>query len=352
VGVLFWHPFFVNMTEVNENVEGRRVVTGALLNRCPEPIKSDLEMLIVLLNGRSAAQKVMVATGVNEPQAREKRGGLGFYDRFSINCSEVDGVVDDLSESDQLSPRVAGLIDSLRLQFGGLSHYFERLNLLKIGDIEGIICLLDDMKNSERYPVRIFHNVTFVRGLMGRVGDAAKAKRLYDYLKGEMYQNEGQEKLISVPDAKFFKYWLRVCQGPADFYELCEVLEENGMEISLDVFKYWRESCQTVEDFETFANKAINTRIINPTFPFYMRWLGMIESSEQFVKLLKSLFESGLIPDDSLNQKMLKVAASLDGNGEVAMSGVLDLYVDSRYAGFVMNLRMRKLFGDLRSILL
>lgn len=339
--------------DVEVDVGENNYVTGALLNRCADPVKGDLDLTIMLLKGRSAAAGVLDRSGLNQVGTKAVNPDHGFHNDFRLTCEELDAMVLDLRAKEQLSPRLESQIQTLRIQFGALTHYFLRLTEIEEGDIGSSIALLEEMRTGGKYPMRVFPNITLVRVLMSKTKEAGQAQSLYDYVVNDKFVDakDGKEKTVCKPDDRFFELWFGVCREPAHFEVLYKAMLANGFTENIKfITARWRQCCQSVEEIECFARNVVNTGAIWPTHAFFKNWLNVIVSPSQLVALIESLIKSKLLPDRKLIMSVLDRARGMHSEGGSVMVQINEFYADADHGDFVSNPTMLELHERLSEI--
>lgn len=345
-------------------------VSGALLSKCPRPLRRDLKMAVLLLRGRNAAAEVMEKAGCrfvdkdgsscspDDCNVLDRSVRLVFDEKLRLPCPRMDNLVEDLRGGDQLGPTLEKLIADLRMQFGALAHYFFRLALLKKGEVGKGFEVIDEMRNCGKYPVRIFSNITLMRMLMDKALNFDEAEQVYQYMANDRYMDfaDDREKSVCKPDIKFFKLWAGVCVEPLHFKALYEVMK-NHIPPASKSYRFlvymWRRSCETFEDFREFGDRVIRDGLIDPDYPFFMMWLGKVGSLKQMLVVIEYLFKFRLVPDMNLVNKFYRVVNCYRGEGvdsvSVFMSELRNIYSDGVNSDLASSDMFRRLFGMLRS---
>lgn len=354
---MFTPFYFVHMAEATDRYlpEGERdSVTGALLNRCPEPIIEDLQMAVMLLRDRNAAATDLVMrSGLATPRKGEitkpEVGTPGsFREDFRVTCAEVDALMASLEEDKKLSPRLKGHMDVLRTQFGALTYYFRRMGAVRDGDINECIGLLQQMRDGVRYKERIFPNITLMRAAMKKTINFEQAQGIYEYVMNDTY---GEGKIVCKPDDKFFELWFDVCREPAHFEALYKAMKVNGFLKNIGIVAdRWGQHCQSAADFEAFFNNAISDNVIQPSNPFFMAWLNWVESSDQWLKMIEAVFKAQFAPDQVLIRRISNAAWDVGGDGVALMSGLHDIYASGTNSELASSQVMVRLYQNLKQL--
>lgn len=345
------------------------LVGGALLSKCPRPLRRDLKMGVLLLRNRSAAAEVMARAGCRfvggdgvffSPDDRnvlDDDVSLVFNEKLRLPCPEMNNLVEGLRGHEQLSPNLEELIAYLRMQFGALAHYFFRLSFLEKGEVDKGFEVIDEMRNCGRYPGRIFFNISLMKVLMDKVLNFQEAEQVYRCLMNDKYTDfaDDREKLVCEPDIKFFKLWARVCVEPRHFEALHEVMKTH---ISPDPGSYmflayrWRQSCETFENFKEFGDRMVSDGLVEPDYPFFMMWLGRVSSLKQLFVVIEYLFKFEFVPDESLFNKFYGVVNCYRGEGvesvRVFLSELSAIYSDGINSGLVSSDMFCRLFEMLK----
>lgn len=350
----FYFAFMAEVTSKDRDLsEGERdSVTGALLNRCPEPIMEDLKMAVMLLRDRNAAAVDLVTrSGV----ARQRNGDVSkpevgtpgsFREDFRVTCADVDALMASLEEDEKLTPRLEGHMNVLRTQFGALTYYFQRMGAVRNGDIDECIALLQEMRDGGRYKERIFPNITLVRVAMRKTMNANQSQRLYEHVMNDTY---GEEKVVCKPDEKFFELWFEVCMEPAHFEELYKAMKMNGfLKNIVIVAERWGRNCESPEEFEGFFNNVISDKVVQPNNQFFMAWLARVESSDQWLKVIEAIFKTQFVPDNILIKRISQVAWNFGGDGRALISGLHDIYIDGANGELASSQVMLRLYQNLK----
>lgn len=319
-------------------------VSGALLNRCPDPIRPDLDMTVILLKMRTVASEVMRKAGLVGPGGKIVGSRRSLDERFRITCRQLDELVDDLGEKEQLSLRLDGLIKGLRMQFGALDDYIARVADLGVGEVDKGIEILEEMRNCGRYPVRIFSNITLAKLLLGKASNFEEAGRVYQYVAGDVYIDaaDGQEKPAVKLTAKFFAVWMEVCTEPVHFKSLGNAMKTHGLEKFGELFFRWRSACQSFQDFEDFFNFVVESSYHSMMDQrFFMSWLRNVNSLEWVLLIIEGLFRLKLVPDEVLMDRILRIVRRY-GKEETSRSfmlgGLDNIYHNQAYSGLVSSM--------------
>lgn len=309
------------------------------LNFCPDAIRAELRMALMLLSSRPEAGIFLDKLGLvdHQPGAHLDKNFKMVFTGDSINCGDVQTMVDDLRSANRLSPTLERFISNLRMQFSGICYYFLKFSELEKGQFNEGVALLNEMETCSKYPIRIYPTIEIFNQWMCNASSFKEAKKIYRFILKTKYidKDSQKEKPVCAPDEITFDLWFAACNKAKEFKEVHDASKRQNLTRCKSPFGYWCQSCVTCADFQDFFTSVSVDSEFTPELGVFTRWMRDVKTPTEFTCWISAMFKFGLVPDD----RMIREIFSKNSTIRQCIKGCLEFrswlsshYSDGQYA--------------------
>ncbi len=290
------------------------VPVGTQITDFPPAMERDWSTTIFLLRGggREAFAGPLLATlGVGN------NGSIEVDPKADVSCEEVDGLVANLRDADQLSPRLDSSITNIRTQVVGQPKYGEIMGRLQPGDFEAASGVIKEMEARHVYP-----NKEILRLWLCTAETFVQGMTVYNYMRNYTFTNaEGETECNYSPDLSTIRKWLSLCDRPQHFKMVIVAYEALGDDMNVFPFEEWSSCCSEVGEFEDFFKYILELKVrssvnFKPDESVVLKWLSVLKTPKQFEYWLFAVNYCNFIPNRRM-RNALRGNFNLEGNSSV-----------------------------------